>query len=163
MEFFSVLLVIGASFLLFKLFRGLFKKRPGATITGKAYVTDGDGIKVSKYNIRLAGLDAPEWDQLAKHHDGYWFKQGKRVKSALIRAIGGKHVRVTVEGFDKYGRVLGMVTWKGKDVGARLVRNGLARAAYDDRYKHLEREARRERRGMWGYAEAYDPRAWRHR
>ena len=60
----------------FLLFRALFGKRPrrriwrkarGATITGKAYVTDGDGIRVSGYNVRLADLDAPEWDQLAKH------------------------------------------------------------------------------------------------
>ena len=154
------LLAIAVIYLLFK---GLFKKRPWGTITGRAYVTDGDGIRVSGYNIRLAGLDAPEWDQFAKHQHGYWFNHGKRVKSSLIRAIGGKHVRVTVEGYDKYGRVLGSVTCNGKDVGARLVRNGHAISAYGDKYKHIEREARKARRGMWGHAEAYDPRTWRHR
>ena len=163
MEFLVVLAIaIAAIFLLFKFFKGLFKKRPGDTITGKAYVTDGDGVKVSGYTIRLAGLDAPEWDQLAKHQHGYWFNEGKRVKSALIRAIGGKYVRVTVEAYDKYGRVVGTVTCNGKDVGEWLVLNGLAIAAYGDRYKHLQREARKTQRGRWGYAEAYDPRAWRH-
>ena len=164
MEFFAVLAIASAAiFLLFKLFKGPSKKRPGDTITGKAYVTDGDGIRVSGYNIRLAGLDAPEWDQLARDQHGDWFNEGKRVKSALIRAIGGKYVRVTVEGYDKYGRVIGPVTCNGKDVGEWLVRNGLAIAAYGDQYKHIEHEARRARRGMWGDAEAYDPRAWRHR
>ena len=159
MEFLAIL-AVAAIFLLFK---GLSKKRPGNTITGKAYVTDGDGIRVSGYDIRLAGLDAPEWDQLARHQYGYWFNQGRRVKSALIQAIGGKYVRVKVEGYDDYGRVIGTVTCDGKDVGEWLVRNGHAISAYGDQYKHIEREARNARRGMWGHAEAYDPRDWRHR
>ena len=85
-------------------------ENPTRTITGKAYVTDGDGIRVDRQEIRLGGLDAPEWDQRAKHRDGYWFNHGKRVKSALIQEIGGKHVRVSVEDTDKFGRLLGTVT-----------------------------------------------------
>ena len=113
--------------------------------------------------VRLAGLDAPEWDQKAKHGDGYWFNHGKRVKSALIREIGGKHVRVFVEGMDKYGRLLGTVTCNGRDIGEWLVREGHAIAAYDDRYKEGEREARRAKRGMWAHAHNFDPRAHRRR
>ena len=150
----------------FFLFRALFGQRPrrriwrkarGATITGKAYVTDGDGIRVSGYNLRLADLDAPEWDQLAKHEHGYWFRQGVHVKSALIQEIVGKILRVEVKGYDKYGRVIGTVTCDGKDIGEWLVRNGHAIVAYGDQYKHIEREARREKRGMWGHANAYGP------
>ena len=74
--------------------------------------------------------------------DGYWFNHGKRVKSALIQAIGGKKVRVTVQGYDKHGRVVGTVTCNGKDVGKWLVRNGHAIAAYGNKYKVVEREAR---------------------
>ena len=164
----------------FNPFKGLFRvprwprrRRPrnrvswpvysGETITGKAYVTDGDGITVSGYAIRLTGLDAPEWGQVARHQHGYWFNHGKRVKSALINAIGGKYVQVAVEGYDKYGRVLGSVTCDGKDVGAWLVQNGYAISAYGDQYKDIEREARLARRGLWGHVETHDPRAWRHR
>ena len=132
-------------------------------ITGKAYVTDGDGIRVAGQEVRLAGLDAPEWDQKAKHQDGYWFNHGKRVKSALIREIGGKQVRVSVEGTDKFGRRLGIVTYKGRDIGEWLVREGHAIAAYGDRYLHIEREAREAKRGMWAHAHNFDPRAHRHR
>ena len=139
------------------------KKRPGDTIKGRAHVTDGDGIRVSGHTIRLAGLDAPEWNQVAKHRWGFWFNQGKRVKRALRKAIGGRRVSVAVEGYDQYGRVLGTVSYRGEDVGEWLVRNGHAMACFDSRYKAVEREARRERSGMWGYAEAYDPRAWRKR
>ena len=135
----------------------------GSVIAGKAWVTDGDGLRVARREIRFAALDAPEWDQWAKHGDGYWFRHGKRVKSALIGAIGGKHVEVTVEGRDRYGRLVGTVMCDGKDVGAWLVRNGHAIAAYGDRYKEVEREARRERRGLWGHDVAFDPRHWRRR
>ena len=172
MEPLAVLLVIAAG--LYFLLRGLFRKRPRkrrrahrrrrtSTLAGKAYVTDGDGVRVSGQEVRFAGLDAPEWDQRAKHQDGYWFGHGKRVKSVLIRKIGGKRVHVTVEDYDKFGRAVGVVTCNGEDVGEWLVREGHAIAAYSDRYTHIEREARRAKRGMWGHAVNIDPRRWRHR
>ena len=136
---------------------------PTRTITGKAWVTDGDGIRVARQEVRIVGLDAPEWDQKAKHRDGYWFNHGKRVKSALIQEIGGKHVRVSVEGTDKFGRLLGTVIYEGGDIGEWLVREGHAIAAYSDRYIHVEREAREAKRGMWAHAHNFDPRAHRHR
>ena len=160
----EVLFLLIAALFFFWLFKGSFgDPRPGSTITGKAYVTDGDGIRVSGYTIRFTGLDAPEWGQVAKHQHGYWFDHGRRVKIALIQAIGGKYVQVAVEGYDKYGRVLGSVTCEGKDVGAWLVRNGYAISAYGDKYKNLAGEARLARRGLWGHAVSHDPRAWRHR
>ena len=138
-------------------------KQTGSVITGRAYVTDGDGIKVAGREVRIAGVDAPEWNQPAKSRSGEWFNHGKLVKSAMIREVGGKQVRVLAEGRDKYGRVIGTVTCDGKDIGAWLVRNGHAIAAYSEKYRQVEREARSARRGMWGYAKFYDPRAWRHR
>ena len=139
------------------------RKRPGDMIKGWARVTDGDGIKVRGYRVRLAGLDAPEWNQPAKHRWGFWFNHGKRVKRALKRKVGGKRVHVEVEGFDRYGRVLGTVSRRGRDVGEWLVRSGHAIACFDRRYESAEREARSERRGMWGYDQAFDPRDWRRR
>ncbi len=148
--------------------RGRFRRpargrHAGRTLSSRAFVTDGDGLRVNGHTIRIAGLDAPEWDQKAKHRDGYWFSHGKRVKSALIREIGGKQVRVAVEGRDKFGRLLGSVTCQGRDVGEWLVREGHAIAAYSDRYRHVEREARQAGRGMWGHAHNFDPRHHRHR
>lgn len=138
-------------------------ENPARTITGKAYVTDGDGIRVARQEVRIAGIDAPEWNQKAKHRDGYWFKHGERVKSALIQEIGGKHVTVTVENVDKFERQVGTVTHKGRDIGEWLVENGHAIAAYSDRYKHIEQEARKAKRGMWAHAHNFDPRAHRRR
>ena len=99
---------------------------------------------------------------MAKHQDGYWFKQGMRVKSALIEEIGGKIVRVTVEGYDQYGRVLGTVTCDGRDVGEWLVWNGYAIADFGERYRQVELAAQRAQRGMWGHAAQYHPGDWKH-
>ena len=135
----------------------------GSVIAGKAYVTDGDGLRVSGYRIRFAGLDAPERDQWAKHGEGYWIRHGERVRSALIKAVGGRHVRIRVEDYDQYDRVIGTVTCDDQDVGEWLVYEGHAVAAYDDRYQQVETEARRERQGLWGHMVNWHPEDWRRR
>lgn len=135
----------------------------GSVVAGKATVTDGDGLRVSGYRIRFAGLDAPELDQWAKHRDGYWIREGQRARTALTKAVGGKHVRVKVEEYDQYDRVIGTVTCNDRDVGEWLVRNGWAVAAYGDRYKQVEAEARRKQRGRWSHMVNWDPKSWRRR
>lgn len=105
----------------------------------------------------------PEWDQWARHEDGYWFRHGRRVKSALTQEIGGQRVRVRVKDVDRYGRAIGTVCCGDRDIGEWLVREGLAIAAYGEEYKAAEAAARAARRGMWGHAKTFDPRAWRRR
>ncbi len=126
-------------------------------------MTDGDGIRVANQEVRFIGLDAPEWDQPAKHQEGYWFNHGKQVKNALIQEIGGERVDVFVEGTDQFGRSLGTVTHNGRDIGEWLVREGHAIAAYSGRYKRAEQEARNAKRGMWAHARNIDPRVHRRR
>ena len=55
-------------------------------------MTDGDGVKVKGYVVRLAGLDAPEWNQKAKNRFGFWFNHGKRVKRALTCELAGRDI-----------------------------------------------------------------------
>ena len=157
----ELLAIVAVLILMYLVGRRARRKRPGETISGWAKVTDADGIKVKGYTVRLAGLDAPEWNQPAKHRWGFWFNHGKRVKRALQAHVGGRRVRVRVEGFDRYGRVLGTVSCRGSDVGEWLVRSGHAIACFDNRYKGVESEAKSEQRGMWGYREVIDPREWR--
>ncbi len=137
-------------------------KIPGR-ISGAAFITDGDGLKVGGYVIRMAGLDAPEHDQLALGSDGKWFNHGKQVKSALIRKIGGRDVKVLTHGHDRHGRVIGTVFCDGEDINKWLVLKGFAIAAYGGQYRSAERWSRKKGLGMWGLAQAYDPREWRHR
>ena len=138
------------------------KRKSETLIIGKTYVIDGDTLKVANNRIRIEGIDAPELGQPAKDKNRVVFDHGNRVRSDLIDKIGGKKVEVMVKGYDKYERIIGLVTCDGKDVGAWLVRSGRAIAAYGDQYKSLELEARKEKRGIWGCDEIYDPELWRH-
>ena len=126
-------------------------------------MTDGDGIRVAGHEIQIAGIDAPERNQKAKHRNGYWFNHGKRVKDALIKKVGGRHVHISVEGEDGFGRLLGTATYIGVDIGEWLVQERHAIAAYSDRYIQVEKAARDATRGMWGHAHNFDPKAHRHR
>ena len=133
-------------------------------IAGKAYVIDGDSLRVDGQEVRIVGLDAPELGQQAEHQDGRWFDHGQHVKDVLIQEIGGKRVRVSGEDRDAYGRLLGTVTFGGRDIGEWLVRDGHAIADdSDDRYQRVQQEACEAKRGMWAHAHNFDPRAHRHR
>lgn len=141
----------------------LRRRRP-RVLQGEAVVTDADGLEVQGTEVRFAGLDAPEFNQIAKiREDDDWINHGLMVKKALAERIGGRPVHVAVESWDRYGRAVGTVTQDGRDIGEWLVRQGHAVAAYGDRYKAAEEHAKRDARGMWGYAKSFDPRFWRHR
>ena len=148
-----------ASFLIKSLFRD--KSRP-YFVRGKCWVVDADDVSVNGEKIRLAGIDAPESDQEAIRWDGTAYGQGEVVKRMLCKKIGGKIVDVRIEGIDKYGRKVGTVFLDGQDINRRMVRKGLAIAAYGDQYKEDEFFARKQRNGMWGDKIAYDPRHWKH-
>ena len=153
--------------LLYKLWKKKSRRRRkyaiGQTLEGIAEVVDGDTIKVDGVTVRLAGLDAPELGQIAQSVNKEWFDQGLTVKTVLTRAIQGRQVSVTSIKRGKYGRVVGVVMCEGLDIGALLVGNGHAIAAYGNQYKALEEQARREGKGIWGQAVSYDPRSWRQR
>ncbi len=138
--------------------RALPAERAGDTILGRAHVTGGGGVRVAGRDIRIAGLDAAEPDREATRRDGDRSGHAQRAKRALIREIGGKQVRVAVEGRDAFGRLLGSVTRDGRDIGEWLVREGHASAARGGgRYERAEREAREAGRGMWAQARDLDP------
>ena len=112
--------------------------------------------------MRVTGIDAPELGQLARYPYGNWYDQGESVKIKLIKKIGGKYIRVEVNQYDSYDRVVGAVYFLDEDIGKWMVWNGYAIAAYGDQYESVESEARSARHGMWGHAEVFDPEVWRH-
>ena len=71
-------------------------------------------------------------------------------------------MKVDVQGHDKFGRVLGVVFCDGKDVCKWMVREGVAIAAYSDKYKNQEFFARQEKLGIWGTQISYNPKYWKH-
>ena len=68
--------------------------------------------------------------------------------------VFGKEVRIETHGKDRYGRVIGNVFVGGKLVNEVLVRQRWAwnfvKYSKSPRLSDLEREARAERRALWG-------------
>lgn len=127
---------------------------PGETVTGWiAEVTDGDGLLVNvagrgRFTIRLAYVDAPEFDQPG----------GREAKDALRKLAfqGRRGVGLRAVKDDRYGRTVAVVWSAGRTLNEELVRSGHAwvdprfvSGAAKRRYKALENEARRARRGLW--------------
>ncbi|WP_241673077.1 thermonuclease family protein [Lacisediminimonas profundi] len=125
-------------------------------------LSDGDTITVLsrdqvQYKIRLAGIDAPEKRQA----------YGDKSRAHLASLVFGKWVAVDWTKRDRYGRILGKVSVAGQDVCLEQIRNGMAwhykKYAADqdwsDRslYAAAERDAVRDRRGLWGDAAPVPP------
>ena len=125
-------------------------------------VVDGDTAVVSvdgaSREIRLAGIDAPEYRQP-------WSRRAKR---ALTERVAGKPVRIKQIGVDRYGRTVGELYTDDVCVGCELVREGHAwvyrRYSDDAVLTLLEDQARAAGRGLWGLpaSERIPPWEWRH-
>lgn len=122
-----------------------------AEITGRASVIDGDTIEVQGQRIRLWGIDAPESGQTCER-DGGPYRCGQAAANALDRYLAGRPVVCRPEDVDRYRRVVACCTVGGADLGAWLVRAGMALRHPDyARLSYVVEEiaARHARRGVW--------------
>lgn len=112
-------------------------------------LSDGDTLTCldaanSQHKVRLANIDTPEKDQP-------YGAKSKQVLSALIFA---KQVRVEVQGTDRYGRTIGVVSVAGLSVNREMVERGAAwvypQYNQDPSLAGVEQQAQAARRGVWG-------------
>jgi len=86
-------------------------------LTGAAYVTDGDTIKIKKTQVRLFGIDAPELNH----------PFGNKAKWALVKLCKGHSVRAEIIDIDDHGRTVAHCYLPdGRDLSAEMVKQGLA-------------------------------------
>ena len=91
--------------------------RPPRTLTGTAWVIDGDTIVIDRVHLRLFGIDAPELDH----------PYGQKAKSAMIGLCKGHEVRAEIRENDHYDRCVARCFLPdGRDLSAELVKMGLA-------------------------------------
>lgn len=124
---------------------------------GQAQAIDGDSLRVDGQEMRLKGIDAPEFNQTCQRM-GKEVPCGREAASALRRILA--RGPVTCVGFeqDRYRRLLVTCRSLGADVGALMVKSGMA-VSFGD-YLLEEAEARNDNRGLWsGTFEM--PRDWR--
>ena len=121
-----------------------------AELRGRADVLDGDSLRIGRQEIRLHGIDAPEYRQTCV--------QGERPRRcgiealrALEQMIGTNPVRCTWEERDTYDRALATCYVNGENLNARLVAAGLALAytRYSSRYASEQQRARDAGLGVW--------------
>lgn len=135
---------------------------PSLAVSGRgddavvARVVDGDTVVLADGRIvRYIGIDAPETKHPRKQTECF----GHASSEANRRLVEGKSVRLErdVSETDRYGRLLRYVWLGGTLVNEQLVRQGYAAAApfppdvrYRDLLRSAQRDARRERKGLWG-------------
>jgi micrococcal nuclease len=124
-------------------------------------IIDGDTVHVfhqnETYKVRLIEIDAPERNQ----------PYGRDSTDYLKFLLKEGRVDVEISGTDRYGRKLGRLYWKGKDINREMVTAGYA-WVYDDYVKDKsfyenQSEARELRKGLWKDSNSIPPWEWRKR
>jgi endonuclease YncB( thermonuclease family) len=113
-------------------------------------VTDGDSFEIGATRVRLFGIDAPEGRQSCTREARDW-SCGDEAARKLRSLIGGRTITCTQRDVDDYERVVAVCRTGNVDVGAEMVRAGLATAyrRFSDDYVRHENKARTARVGIW--------------
>jgi len=118
-------------------------------------VIDGNTLEVKgsdneTYKIMLAGVDCPELEQ----------QFGDAAKEFLEKIALKKSVKVLLQGKDRKGNQLAIVTLKGEDLRVELLKAGLAWTAERNAAPDLEMiraQAEEKEKGLWKENEPTPP------
>lgn len=120
-----------------------------APVAFAAEVHDGDTIEIEGQRARLYGIDAFELSQTCLDARGRPWRCGIAAKAALAAQVEGQALQCVVLNEDPDGwYVARCVGEDGTDLGAYMVRSGLALADTDD-YRAEQADARRRGAGAW--------------
>jgi micrococcal nuclease len=151
-------------FILCLLFAALAHNSPSFADAGYRVirVVDGDTIVVDyegcSEKVRMLCVDTPESVHPDKKQN---IPMGKVASRFAKERLSGKYVGLEFEGHrfrDYYGRLLAYVIVDGTNFSLELVRQGMSpyytkygySARYDEQFRALEKQARKEELGIWG-------------
>lgn len=119
-------------------------------ISGSIRVVDGDTFEVAGTMIRLHAIDAPESDQMCQTEQGTDWACGGWITRAVTDRYSGEIANCSTIELDRYGRTVARCVALSEDVGAWLVREGMAFAyvQYGNDYVAIERAAAKVDRGL---------------
>jgi len=101
-------------------------------------ITDGDTIKLNGVTYRLWGIDAPETKQDCP--DGW--PAGRLATTQLQTLIKGRTIVCEAKDTDRYGRTVAVCRAGGEDLGALMVRSGMAWAFVRYSRDYVDQETR---------------------
>lgn len=131
---------------------------------GRYDAIDGDSFRLGKREIRLHGIDAPEYRQTCTASGGTTVPCGKMARDALTRLTRNGEVRCALVEYDRYRREVSECTAGNTNLNREMVRQGWAVAyrKHSLAYAAAEDEALAAKRGIW--AMRFDrPEVWRNR
>ena len=120
------------------------------SFSGLAQAKDGDSLMVGQREVRLFGIDAPEWDQSCTRAGKPW-ACGQEAAAQLSKLVTGKDVGCVAVDTDDHGRTVARCTVGTVDVNRQIVSNGYAIAyrRYSLDYVSAEASAKAAKRGIW--------------
>ncbi len=121
---------------------------------GSVQVIDGDSLRKDDVDIRLYGIDAPEYRQSCRDKHEAEYSCGQQSVNALRGLVKGREVSCSSIETDRYGRAVAICKIGSLDINGEMVRLGWA-VAYSQHslsYVRAEAEAKREKRGIWAGA-----------
>lgn len=129
------------------------------SVQAQARVLDGDSLVLAGREIRLLGVDAPEYNQTCVNKNrGTEFSCGKQARSHLAKLVNGKTVVCNGWEHDRYDRLLAQCKAGETDLNRRMVRDGWA-VSFGD-YGSEEEIAKRQGAGLWS-SSFETPSQWR--
>ncbi|KIZ47423.1 MULTISPECIES: thermonuclease family protein [Rhodopseudomonas] len=132
-----------------------------------AVVKDGSTLRLGGTTYRLAGVDAPEFDQVCVDQKADPWACGIEVRDRLAGLIGDRQVRCDDKGPEPKakGRRSGVCTIAGEteSINRWLVRQGWALTSQAGRFGADQGDARDNKRGLWKgcFAAPRDFRRWK--
>lgn len=114
---------------------------------------DGDSFKAGDTEIRLHGIDAPEYRQSCTETSGKQIACGKSARDALSKLIRAGTVNCKIIDRDRYGRQVSICKDGQLEINREMVRLGWAIAyrRHALNYVSAEREAKAAKRGIWAW------------
>jgi len=123
---------------------------PQSPFYGLGHSKDGDSLMVGRREVRLFGIDAPEFDQTCSRNGERW-ACGVEAADHLSRLVTGRDIRCRIIETDQYGRAVSRCTVGITDINAAMVESGYATAFrdYSTDYVAAEARAKAAKRGIW--------------
>jgi len=135
-----------------------YRLGPARELVGTAQAIDGDSVRLLGEELRLEGIDAPEYRQNCMARDGRSVACGREARRALQAMLARGVTHCEIGKADRYGRGLARCRQGDTDINAIMVREGHA-VSYGA-YRAEEDEARAAGRGIWAM-QFERPEAWR--
>ncbi len=142
-DFLSTLLLLGGM----AVSAAWLARQNEVTLLGQYKIIDGDSLVVNGQEIRLLGIDAPEYRQMCVMENETSYPCGKQSRSHLSRLA--KKGKLECKGWeeDKYQRLLAICTVNELELNVQMVIDGWA-VSYGD-YGREEASAKKRKIGIW--------------